>query len=265
MKLFLGRLNTTHDVLRDPFKTKILPHALQPYTLSGFNWHGLSTILFTQVSSSQIYNLTNKSINWKLKVWPSGLRPPCRPPLHPHLPESGRALGGVSAAEAGVVPAEAPGQGRGSQHGARCRAQRLGHAPWSRRRSSSPSQTSTCYSIRSPHVQPLSHAMYTLWMLLRWPSLQRGRPRRCFPQALAFVPARGATVHLWPLRSASCRGTVSVQFSYSQMARKRLKWRARLVQNGQMPLRDFYLGSWLTRSDGPYWTSKYTHLVLLGV
>jgi hypothetical protein len=30
MKLFLGRLdNTTHDVLRDPFETKILPHALQ--------------------------------------------------------------------------------------------------------------------------------------------------------------------------------------------------------------------------------------------
>jgi hypothetical protein len=33
MKLFLGRLHTTHDVLRYPSEPKILPHALQPHTL----------------------------------------------------------------------------------------------------------------------------------------------------------------------------------------------------------------------------------------
>jgi hypothetical protein len=49
-----------------------------------------------------------------------------------------------------------------------------------------------------------------------------------------------------------CRGIVLVQFSYSQMARDHLKWRARLIHNGKMPIRDFYLGSWLTRSDSPY-------------
>jgi hypothetical protein len=92
-----------------------LMHCNHILPLSASNWHELSTILFTQVSSSIIYNITNKSINWKLKVRYSRLRPPRRPPLHPHLLESSRARGGVSAAEAGVVPAEAPGPGRRSR------------------------------------------------------------------------------------------------------------------------------------------------------
>jgi hypothetical protein len=143
-----------------------LMHCNHILTQSRFNWDGLSTILFTQVSSSQIYNLTNRSINWKLKVRSSRRQPPCHPPLHPHLPESGPGttrsrLGGRGGSRAcgGARP-----RPRVTHHGARCRAQRLGHAPWSARlrRNSSPSRTSTRYSPRSPYPQPLLHAMDTM-------------------------------------------------------------------------------------------------------